>query len=145
MAKMLFPVAEVPDFIELKSRYDRRYKRSMKWDSATGDFVRNGANQIVECDGMEAYAIWCFKVAQTERYRCRAYPSCIGVEIEKAMADSDTKTVESMMQRTITDALMVNPRTEYVGDFVFAGKGDDSHCTFIVKGLKWDKKIKISV
>lgn len=145
MAKMLFPVAKVPDFIEGKSRYDRRYKRSMKWDPVAGDFVRNGAHQVVECDGMEAYAIWCFKIAQTERYRCRAYPSCIGVEMERATADSDIRTVESMMQRTIMDALMVNPRTEYVGDFEFTGEGDDAHCTFTVKGLKWDKKIKISI
>ena len=145
MSKVLFPVVEVPEYIEETARYERRYKRSAKWDPVEGDFACNGANQVAECDGMEAYAIWCYKIAQTERYKCRAYPSCIGVEMEKAMTDNDIKTIESMVQRTITDALMVNPRTEYVGDFAFTGKNDDMHCAFTVKGLKWNKKIRISV
>ena len=39
--------------------------------------------------------------------------------MERALDNDDEKTVESMVQRTIEDALMVNPRTEFVRDFVF--------------------------
>lgn len=74
MSQPLFPVVEVPDFISEDSQYDTQYKRSMKWDPELGDFVRDGAHRIKECDGKEAFAIWCFKIAQTERYRCLAYP-----------------------------------------------------------------------
>ena len=105
MSQPLFPVVEVPDFISEDSQYDTQYKRSMKWDPELGDFVRDGAHRIKECDGKEAFAIWCFKIAQTERYRCLAYPDSIGTEMERAMDNDDEKTVESMVERTITDEI----------------------------------------
>ncbi|MBQ6091364.1 MAG: DUF2634 domain-containing protein [Lachnospiraceae bacterium] len=145
MAESLFPVVEVPDFIDESTEYDTKYKRSVKWDPVKGDFVRDGANRVVECNGKEAYAIWCFKIAQTERYRCLAYPDSIGTEMEKAMDNDDERTVESMVQRTVTDALMVNPRTEYVRDFVFSWDGDNMTCRFKVKGIEWDEEISITI
>lgn len=146
MAEELFPVFDVPDMEDADSdEYDTEYKRSMKWDVEKGDFVLDGSHRMVECDGREAYMIWCLKVAQTERYACLAYPDEIGVEMEDALDDEDEATVESMVQRTITDALTVNPRTEYVGDFVFDWDGDELHCSFEVKGIDWDDTIKITI
>jgi len=107
--------------------------------------VRDGAHRIKECDGKEAFAIWCFKIAQTERYRCLAYPDSIGTEMERAMDNDDEKTVESMVERTITDAIMVNPRAENVRDFQFTWEGDQMHVTFKVKGSNWDEEIEISL
>ena len=109
----------VPAFIEESSEYDTQYKRTMKWNPEKGDFVRNAANQVVECTGEEGYMIWCMKVSMTERYSCLAYSNDIGVEMEDALAQDDEKTVESMVERTIRDALLVNPRTEWVRDFEF--------------------------
>ena len=74
MAETLFPVVQVPEFTEEGADYDRKYRISMRWDTVKGDFERDGANRVVECDGKEAFAVWCFKMAQTERYRCLAYP-----------------------------------------------------------------------
>jgi len=145
MSEQLFPVVDVPEFISENSQFDKAYKRSVKWDAAKGDFVRDGANRMVACDGREAFTIWCFKVAQTERYRCLAYPDSIGTEMERAMDNDDERTVESMTQRTITDALMVNPRTEYVRDFEFTWDGDNMHCSFHVKGIGWDEVITVSI
>lgn len=145
MSEALFPVIEVPEFISESARRDTRYRRSVRWDPAAGDFVRDGANRMVECDGIEAFALWCFKTAQTERYRCLAYPNAIGTEMERAMSDDDEKTVESMVQRTITDALMVNPRTENVRDFDFSWNGDSMHCTFRVKGVGNDEVITVTI
>lgn len=145
MSEPLFPVVEVPDFISENTDYDIQYKRSVRWDPEKGDFARDGANRMVECDGREAFAIWCFKIAQTERYRCLAYPDSIGTEMERALDNDDEKTVESMVQRTIEDALMVNPRTEYVRDFVFTWDGDNMNCTFKVKGVDWDEIITITI
>lgn len=145
MSQRLFPVVEVPEFISETTEYDMKYKRSVRWDPATGDFVRDGANRMVECDGREAFAVWCFKIAQSERYRCLAYPDSIGTEMERAMDNDDEKTVESMVQRTLTDALMVNPRTENVWDFDFSWDGDTMHCIFKVKGVGWDEEIKIVI
>lgn len=141
----LFPVVEVPEFIPEKLKYDTQYRRSVKWNPETGDFVRDGANRMAECDGKEAFAIWCFKIAQTERYRCLAYPDSIGTEMERAMDNDDEKTVESMVERTVTEALMVNPRTEDVRDFEFSWDGDHMHCRFKVKGVNWDDEMTITI
>ena len=141
----LFPVVEVPDFIPESTGYDAQYRRSARWNPVAGDFVRDGAHRMVGGDGQETFAIWCFKVAQTERYRCLAYPDSIGTEMERALGNDDERTVESMVQRTITEALMVNPRTEEVRDFAFSWDGDSMHCTFTVKGVRWDKEVKISI
>ena len=145
MSEILFPVVEVPKFAFNKIQYDMQYKRSVKWDYEKGDFVRDGANHMVECDGDKTFFTWCFKVAQTERFRCLAYPDSIGTEMERAMDNDDEKTVESMVQRTITDALMVNPRTEYVKDFDFTWDGDNMHCTFKVKGIGVDEVATITI
>ena len=145
MSERKFPVMEVPGFMSENTKYDTTYRRSIKWDPAAGDFVRDGANRLAECDGREAFAIWCFKIAQTERYRCLAYPDSIGTEMERALDNDDEKTVESMVQRTITDAIMVNPRTEEVRDFVFSWDGDNVHCKFKVKGIGWDEEITITI
>ena len=144
MPESLFPVVEIPEFLSEGNEYDTQYKRSVRWDPAAGDFVRDGANRVVECNGREVFAIWCFKVAQTERYCCLAYPDSIGTEMERAMNNDDEKTVESMVQRTIEEALMVNPRTEYVQDFKFVWEGERMHCSFRVKGVAWEEEIVIS-
>lgn len=145
MSEPLFPVVDVPNFIQNNSKYDTEYKRSVKWDPVDGDFIRDGANRMVECNGRESFALWCYKICQTERYRCLAYPNEIGTEMERAMNNSDEKTVESMVARTIEDALMVNPRTEWVRDFEFMWNGDKMTCTFKVKGIGWDDVIAITI
>lgn len=93
-----------------------------------GDFILDAAHRIVESDGMAGYRVWCLKISQTERFKCLAYRGNIGdmlgVEMETATFDDDHKTVESMMRRTITEALMVNPRTNSVSDFEFEWDGD---------------------
>lgn len=145
MAGALFPVFEVPEFTEESAEYDVQYKRSAKWDVQAGDFVRDGANRVTECSGREAFMVWCYKTARTERYACLAYPSDIGVEMEAAMEDDDEMTVESMVERTITDALLVNPRTESVQDFEFSWDGDEMHCRFRVKGMDWEEFITVTI
>lgn len=145
MSEPFFPVVQVPEFTLENMGYDTEYRRSVRWDPTVGDFVRDGANRMVECDGREAYAMWCFKIAQTERSRCLAYPESIGVELERALENDEEDTVESMVQRTITEALMVNPRTEDVLDFEFSWDGDQMHCKFKVKGVGWEEEITIAL
>lgn len=136
---------EVPEFLEESSEYDTRYKRTMKWDPAAGDFVRDPANRVLECPGEEGFMVWCLKTALTERWSCAAYPDEIGAEMEDAMDDDDPEIVETQVEQTITEALLVNPRTESVGNFVFEWDGDELHCTFDVKGAEWDGEFQISI
>lgn len=135
----LFPVVEVPELIEESERYDEKYKPSVAWDLEKGDFARNGSNQLVECNGREAYRVWCVKTVSTERYTCLAYPDFIGTEMESALKEKSNGAVESAVERTITEALLVNPRTEYVRGFSFTWNGDELYCSFSVKGIDWEE------
>ncbi len=143
----LFPVFDVSEAEE--EEYDTDYKRSIRWNPVTGDFYRDRSNRLVWCNGQEAYMIWCYKMVQTERDSHLAYleavsGSDLGVEMEAVSQESDHKTVESMIERTMTEALEVNPRTESVGNFVFSWEGTAVHCQFEVRGIGMDEAIQIS-
>lgn len=137
----LFPVVEMPEFKTKKEKYDKDYKRSMKWDMKTGDFIRDGTYRIVESTGTEAYIVWCYKMVCTERYKCLCYKKELGVEMEAALKEQDEKAVEAAIERTITEALKVNPRTEYVRGFLFDWNSDKVHCSFTVKGVETEEVI----
>lgn len=139
MSNIVFPIAEVPAFTETSARYDEKYKPSIAWDIEKGDFVRNGANRLTACSGREAYKTWCYKTILTERFACLAYPDTIGTELEQAKKEKSNAAVESAVERTITEALMVNPRTEYVRGFQFSWEREQLLCSFQVKGIQWEE------
>lgn len=145
MAENPLVVVQVPEFIEDSLKYDTKYRSTVKWDVEKGDFVLDGANRMVECSGEEGFMIWCLKIVQTERYACLAYPKEIGAELEAALGEDKEKIVESMVERTITDALKVNPRTESVSHFSFTWDADEMHCSFLVKGMDWDRAFQITL
>lgn len=147
MAEELFPVFDVPETEE--EEYDADYKRSVRWDPQIGDFSRDRSNRMIPCDGQEAYMIWCYKMVQTERDSHLAYlenvsGSDLGVDMAVIAQEGDHETVESMIQRTMTEALELNPRTESVGNFNFSWNGDAVHCWFEVRGVGMDHEIQIS-
>ena len=135
---------------EEDEEFDTEYRRSMKWDPKLGDFVRDPSNRVVGCDGHEAYARWCFKMAQTARDAHMAYMEEVtgydlGVDMDGIEQENDRETVESMLQRGYTEALMVNPRTESVSDFEFEWEGDEVRCSFRITPADWDETIQINV
>ena len=134
MAKTLFPVVSIPSLSKPKQDNDVRYKRAPAWDLRAGDFVRDGAGKILTDTGRDAYVVWCVKTSQTERFAKLAYPSAIGAELETAKQEKSPEAVELALERTIREALMANPRTEYVKDFTFQWDGDHIHAAFTVKG-----------
>ena len=103
--------------------------------------MRDGANRLVLCDGKKAYVTWCLKVVMTERCTKLSYSDKIGTEMIDALKQHGTAAVESALERTITEALMVNPLTEYVRGFTFEWHGSDSlGVTFVVKGQDWEEQ-----
>lgn len=135
----LFPVVDVPEFEEDEEDYDREYRPSPAWDLTTGDFVRDTTGKILMNEGLEAYRIWCVKAVQTARYGCAAYDEDIGSEIEAAMKEADENAVELAIERTITETLLENPRTESVEDFSFSWKGDSVKVVFWVHGIEQEQ------
>ena len=138
----LFPAFDLPDVQDTKEKTERYYP-SAYFDFQTGDFRRDGANKVVTADGRDAFIQWCLKVTSTERETCLAYSSDIGVELEQVQ--DNTAQAESDIEKTITDALKVNPATEYVKDFAFSHEGDDIYCTFTVKGYPWVEDFTLTV
>lgn len=114
------------------------YKRSVFFDVEAGDFRMDGAGRMTEASGFEAYMQWCMKAASTQRYACLAYPDEIGTELEEDMQEPTREAVESAVENDIVEALMVNPRTEYVNDFTFDWDGGRLTCSFLVKGKDAD-------
>lgn len=138
--KILFPVFDVPQISTPAPPEEQKYKPSVYFDYVLGDFRRDGANKLVVVDGREAWMQWCIKTVVTERLDRMSYSSDIGAELEEALKQADTEAVESALERTITEALMVNPKTEYVRDFQFTWDSDGLHCEFTIKGKEWEEQ-----
>lgn len=143
--EVLFPVTDIPDVEEQETEYDTEYKPSVAWDIEKGDFILDGTNKMVICDGQDAFKTWCYKMAMTERYSCFAYRDEIGAEMESATEEEEQEAVELEIERAITEALLVNPRTEYVRDFSFAWNADEVICTFSVKGIELEEEFEVTV
>ncbi len=144
MAEITVRTYNIPAVRENDSRYDTEYRRSPKWNPTTGDFERDARYSVQEADGHDGYKTWCGKMAQTERFECLGYRGVIGdqlgTELETAMKyASDHATVESMMRRTITEALMTNPRTISVGNFEFDWKEDSLNGSCVVQAREMDE------
>lgn len=140
----LYPTLNLPKVAvsRLISKPDS-YKPAPLFDFDTGDFVRDAAGRIVMASGKEAYMEWCMKQCQTERYTRLAYSNKIGVEMVAAMKTSEDNpnAVRSAIERTITEALMIHPATEYVRKFEFSRSGSDGLLvTFLVKGRDWEEE-----
>lgn len=139
MADTLFPVFDVPELETPSQSESRKYKPSVYFDFDIGDFRRDGAYRMTAASGKEAYIQWCRKVVETERDAFLAYSTDIGIEGEAAFAESDRAAVESALEKTITEALMVNTHTEYVRGFEYNWNEDYLELTFTVKGKQWEE------
>lgn len=121
----LFPVFDAPDLVDASAEaQSTTYGTSWLFDFEKGDFVTDGSGRVVTCDGYTAWAQWCVKTVLTERFAYLAYSSDYGVEMDNALAHPDPKAVQSEVERTITEALLVDPRTESVQNFTFSRSGD---------------------
>lgn len=135
----LYPVVDIPDYEEENEEYDTEYKPSVAWDLEKGDFVCKSPFCMLKNEGLEAYKIWCVKAVSTERYSCLGYDDDIGTEMEDAMKEEDDTAVELAIERTIEEALMVNPRTESVEDFEFEWEPSVVRVKFTVYAIHWEK------
>ena len=136
----LFPVFDTPTIAILEEPEKQKYNPSVFFDFDLGDFLRDGAHKMVEADGKTAYIQWCRKMVDTERFTCLAYGTDVGTEMYDALSKGDHSAVESAMERTITEALMVNPKTEYVREFEFEWVNAELSVSFVVKGKEYDEQ-----
>ena len=137
MAETLFPVFDVPEIPAPAAAAERKCKPSVLFDFDSGDFVRDATGNMVETDGRTAYVQRCLKICMTERFACLSYGRDTGVDMIDAMGQKSCEAVQSAVERTVTEALMVDPETEYLRNFQFAWRDSKLYCSFILKGKDW--------
>lgn len=129
----LYPAFDMPELVEQQQTEPApKYSRSWLFDFSKGDFVVDSAGRVVEADGHTAWAQWCVKTVLTERFAHVIYSSDYGTESEQALKQPSRKAVETELERVITEALFVDPRTERVTDFAFEWDGDVVKVSFTV-------------
>lgn len=138
MANQLYPVFEIPTIWQTDSQSTQAFMPGPLFDFDTGDFVRDGSNRIIMVDGRDQYILWCLKMLKTQRWACSAYSDECGIDAEGATQEASRRAVQSAFERTITEALLVNPCTERVYGFIFDWETDELQVSFIVKPKQWD-------
>lgn len=129
----LYPVFEMPSIVEQqRAEPVPKYGKSWLFDFEKGDFVLDGAGRVVPADGHAAWVQWCAKTVLTERFTYAIYSSDYGAEVERALKQPSRKAVEAELERSITEALLADPRTELVKDFAFEWQGDAVKVSFTV-------------
>ena len=129
----LYPVFEMPELMEQQqAQPEPEYPESYLFDFEKWDFARDAAGRIAIADGHTAWVQWCIKAVLTERFACLAYSWNYGVEVERAIKQTTRAMIEAEIERTITEALLVDPRTESVKDFSFEWKGDELYVSFTI-------------
>lgn len=138
MANQLYPVFEIPSIWQDDTENEQAFKPGPLFDFDIGDFVRDGSNRVIMCDGRDEYILWVLKMLKTQRWACPAYSDECGIDAEDAAQQPSRRAVQSAFERTITEALLVNPCTERVYGFDYEWSTDELEVTFIVKPRNWD-------
>ena len=129
----LYPVFDMPEIAEQRqTQLEPEYPESYLFDFEKGDFVLDGAGRIAIADGHTAWVQWCIKAVLTERFAYLAYSGNYGVEIDEALKQPTRALVEMEIERTITEALLADPRTELVRDFSFKWRADELYVSFTI-------------
>lgn len=128
----LYPAFDMPDLVEQQApRPEPEYPENYLFDFKKGDFVIDGAGRVVMADGHTAWKQWCVKAVLTERFACLAYSWDYGVEVDEALKNPNRQAIEMDIERTITEALLVDPRTEQVQGFAFRWEADQLWASFV--------------
>lgn len=122
------------------------YGKGIKFDFAAGDFVLDGAGRLVIVDGHTEWVQWCIKTVLTERFAYLVYGPDYGTELEALPREPSRGAAEARVRRTITEALMVNPRTREVRGFDFRWEGNVLHVSFeVVPTVGRPERLEVSV
>ncbi|MNW34039.1 hypothetical protein D3C74_110060 [compost metagenome] len=142
----LFPTFEMPDIVENDSPNMVRYPESPLFDFQMGEFVSDGAGRYVMADGHTAWAQWCKKAVLTERFAFLAYSTDYGSEIQAALRQPTRAAVQSELERTITETLLIDPRTQAVRDFVYRFEGDSVWVDLtVVPVIGQDQRLEVKI
>lgn len=105
-------------------------------DFETMEIAISPTGAIKMASDHDTYKQWVMKCIMTERYEYFAYSTDFGVETEDIIrSDYPRDVAESEIQRTITEALMVDARTVSVDNFTFEWRGDSVWVSLEVESI----------
>lgn len=130
----LYKTFEIPDELndDVQADDEVTYPSAPLWDFEAGDFVQSGG-RIAMVDGYRAWVQWCVKAVITERATYLVYTDEHGTDLEELSQLATRDEVESQITDTITDALLIDPRTSSVTGFTFEWEGDECRVGFTVE------------
>ena len=137
----LFPEDYEDEVIEDEDTEDEEpigYLPGVAFDWQTGDFIRDGRNQLTEATGVDSWKQWVQNCLQTARYKHLAYSEEYGIDIDEIFSAGSREEAESIMTREIIEALEADPygRTEYVEDIEYNWTAPDAvQATVTVVGI----------
>ena len=138
----LYPTQSVtatPELPETKST-QVKFGKSWRFDFDKGDFVRTPTGKVAETTGLGAYIEWCKKALLTPRYRYLIYSRNYGNEFDDLTSRGlSREAIESEIKRMATEALMLDPRTATVENFVFEWQEDAVYFTCNITTAQGDR------
>jgi hypothetical protein len=126
--------------------YSTDFKPDWLFDYSKMEFVSDVKRGVELSDGWFGWRNWCIKQLYIIRYSKLAYDSLIGIE---ELYKTGTREEQKLaLIRTVTDALMVNPKTKMVSSFNFTDSGDECSVTFTVtpiEGLTFNYNLSLNL
>ncbi|MBU5672273.1 DUF2634 domain-containing protein [Paenibacillus brevis] len=105
------------------------FGRSWRFDFEQGEFILTPTRKIASSSGTDAWVVWCQKAIRTPRYRHLIYSRIYGQELDELIGKGYSRAVlESEIQRMVSEALLLDPRTADVDGFYFSWQG--AECSF---------------
>jgi hypothetical protein len=141
MDKNLYPVFEIPDMSAQTQDSRATYGKSWQFDFETGTFVTNGGNRMVEADEAAALMQWCIGACMTPRGEYLAYSNQYGIDIDEVRNQPTRKAMELALERTITEAILINPRIDSVKEFRFEWCADGVYVSFEIQSKVGDSQL----
>lgn len=104
------------------------YRPGVAFDMQTGDFIRDGRNDLLEATGVESWESWCQNCLLTERGVHLAYSDEFGIDYNQIFSASNREEAENILTRQVTESIMADPyeRTAYVRNIEFEWTAPDS-------------------
>jgi len=129
----LYPVFAIPDVSEQTQGSKITNGKSWQFDFETGTFVTNGGNRMIEADEATALMQWCIGACMTPRGDYLAYSNQYGIDIDEVRNQPTRKAIELVLERTITEAILINPKIDSVKGFRFEWCADGVYVSFEIQ------------
>lgn len=128
------PTAEVEDVADETASDALPIYREYAYDYEHNRLLLGPDGNTYLVEGNEAIRIWIYKALRTPRYAHAAYNDDYGCEIGNLLGEPMGSEVTRLeIKRYITEALMVNPYIEELGNFLFTSTRSGVEVSFCVR------------